>query len=1306
MSQLSIYDFKKASRYKVVQFGDREIRSFFWSKDCKYFVVALSNEVILYALEKMKKLASKTYTHSLTSISMSPYAHWQMASTGTEDLKLWRFTENELKSFDPTFNSAAPTMTRRASFLNLQTLNTSNNKKYCYTCHVWFDDEKLLVGTEEGVILVVDKMNVVKEIQDIYSSKVARGIFSICSVDRGFICGGEGGYLSVFERTFDNDYFNHYKRFRPSNNRKESIVGMCVSKLEESVIVAYEDNQITHFALANVDILKENSLENFNHLPISFHDYNYFQKSSTGGIVSNISNSASILAKQLNVNSNIHQQSAYGACSSDTCYQKSLVASVSNRTIRIYNYRRRNVELVQTFPEETLSVSLSPTGLRVLIGFRFKLGLFNIERDKLTLVCSWQLKNVSFVQFHGSGDRFLAITSTNILIISAHSFKILKTLRGHSGLVKGAQWSRLDNEVNGYDQRLVSIGHEGAKYEWTLVHPSTLSSTSPLYSQLFDNNVTNISDFSQTSVSLEKILTVLGSGKLSENIVKSCAFRSCDFDGDRNIVVAVGNDRKIYSFRGNELFSEIHLPEYDLSCVRISKVHSVLIVGTNCGRLLMVDWPPLAQPYTQYDVHIGSICCLSLTSDEQFLLTMGTDGSMFMFTIVSFTSGLNLHDFTGESVHTNTDVPDPDLESSLTTLGSRNKEEFDYSIMQDLYIAQKSSLEELDTMITTLNIRLEQMRTDFDRERDRLEIEKEQRIIQERKMYKEELNEWVTRYNEIKHKLAEEQARTKDQIEKLEQSKLKSEQQAQELISKIESNAKRELESTKSEKDEEISNLVDVIREMQENQEIELAKIKEEYENDRLNQNQLMEQLSEQYTRLNEMFEKTQDDVEKDFDAELQKTKEMLHEEIKNNKKQITEEKAKAGTFSNNAEMFKRKWKEMEMKHQELANKLRRAEKKAEEDRLQIIELEEEKEEKHMKMALQEKKILELKKQAEELEKLRYVLTFKFNRLTREVAPKEELIKEMRNDLKAKDEELQKVKMTMDNMEGQLTKKTEKADVMSKQILKYRQAIEDKTRILGLLLGNLTQLCLDGDSKNSLLKLRKIIDQYSHLVDKGGDFERTSRDQLLEFDRQREFLEQQMNTFRRAFEQKSTNSKMEIVRRNTENSTLVEEINQLRKDQKKQRQRILSLEYQLKSALNQAPNSNLELQPLPDVTASHERDPMRFDPSDSLRSSVSNSSGGNIAPRITSSKGSSVITRVRTPDSFFGSKASTRSASGGRLRTGLTTSQTTLDRVKVQEFLDTLDNNNKDFEKQQKEIGKLKEYVENLVNANTIAKNK
>ena len=63
----------------------------------------------------------------------------------------------------------------------------------------------------------------------------------------------------------------------------------------------------------------------------------------------------------------------------DVCRWAPLFATCGrDRAVRVWNYERRTVELVQKFSDEPLSLALHPSGFHVVVGFMDKLRYLNI----------------------------------------------------------------------------------------------------------------------------------------------------------------------------------------------------------------------------------------------------------------------------------------------------------------------------------------------------------------------------------------------------------------------------------------------------------------------------------------------------------------------------------------------------------------------------------------------------------------------------------------------------------------------------------------------------------------------------------------------------------------------------------------------------------------------------------------------------------------------------------------------------------------------------------------------------------------
>lgn len=90
---------------------------------------------------------------------------------------------------------------------SLQTFKASLNKKDAnivsqnYTCHCWLADGKFLVATDRGEIIYCEQSGDLKILLHQDSSMDGFHIETIKTYSKGFIVGGEGGHLMIYERT-------------------------------------------------------------------------------------------------------------------------------------------------------------------------------------------------------------------------------------------------------------------------------------------------------------------------------------------------------------------------------------------------------------------------------------------------------------------------------------------------------------------------------------------------------------------------------------------------------------------------------------------------------------------------------------------------------------------------------------------------------------------------------------------------------------------------------------------------------------------------------------------------------------------------------------------------------------------------------------------------------------------------------------------------------------------------------------------------------------------------------------------------
>ncbi|KAL0484427.1 flagella-associated protein [Acrasis kona] len=1181
--QISIYNFKTAARSRTLNFPSAmtsQILTMDFSKEGKYLSAVTSepdSTIYMWRLEQSKKIATKKITFPIVQLSMNPYSYWQLATTGPECIKIFRYTEGELKYFDPVQDS----------------------NKYTYMCHAWFAENKLVVGTGQGHILVVDGQQVVKEITNAHPG--GYGILCIEAVHRGFICAGDGGYFSVFERTYDSEHFNHYRKFRTHERTK--ILDLCISKREDHVICCYENNQLSHFSLANVDILKENE-NNFTLLPLGFH----------GDLVTGM----------------------------DICIQKSIIATCgSDRTIRIWNYMKRSVELYKEFVDDQIySISLHPTGNRMLVGFRYKLILFDILVDSLHESCSWQIKSCKLVKFSNCGDRFAAVSVTSILILSTYNFQVLVTLRGHSGMVRSLYWSE-------DDRKMVSAGYEGTVYEWKLDEDKK---------------------------------------RVHENIVKTCAFRYLVHDDSTGITAAIGNDKKIWTFKESALEVEIPTKE-DLQVLSLSRSSSTLFVGTGDGKLLLYRWPPNDFHYREYHIHTGPVVALMLSYEERFLFSVGADGSLFMLELDSLVDGRRII-----------------------------RKSFDFEACEDVYYSLKTQQEEREVLVRELELKLTQIQNEYER---KLQIRNEQHESEMRRV-KDQLTEEIKltkdKIHLNKQTASEQEAHWKEREAQMEAQHFKAAEAIQFAFDKSLQELQHKYQKMLDEKDNALSDYTDLLVKLHKDHNIQQEMSKYEKEQVKIDLAHQLTSLKNDLLDMKKQYDTNTKMREEDFVKESEIIASKLNERIDKQKNIIDAERGMAALQTAKVEDKEKQIRDRKREVIKLQDDIKSLQKQRDEDRTVIDSLNKELAARQDTIAISEKKLSEYDKQATELESIRYVLTYKYKQLSEVVTPKDELIKEMRENLKGTDLELQRVRVETENLHSHIVAKNEKIDLLQKHVNKNKQIADDKHRLINSLLREIGELAGTGDPKLTNMQLKRLVTKYSAFLYKSIEAEKTDKDKdtLQEFERQRDFMEQSMSGMKKTMSHKEIHLKADLGRKNNENSVLVEEVNQLRKEQKKHKQRILSLEGQLKNALY---GGQTELAAIVSPNSEDELESNIKTPSKLTKKRFSSAS----ISRPISSGSVATLGRIRTPDSYFShsSASSSRGTNRGKLVIGSTTATieprpdngfivnkdrdipSSLDRTKVAEFVATLDKNTKKFEEQQEQIGKLKDYVQHLLKSTT-----
>ena len=577
---------------------------------------------------KRRRLLTSTDSHAkeFVSVAFSPDSKLLMAQGGAPDWTLTIWTWEKAKfmaaiktaatpnsviyqcSFSPTDN-ALITVTGNGVFKqlklvdsNLKLLPNALNKRepQNYQCHAWLSDDRVVVGTDTGDLLVIDGVELKAFIPR--SPSDSNSIESIVGFSKGLVTGSDDGSIAIYEKTDEKDLYKRSKVFAIDSNAVK-IRHLALSHTEEQLICATENNQLFSFALSNADIMKPDD-RNFDYLATSLHS----------GQVTGV----------------------------DTCIRKPLVATCGlDKSVRIWNYVDKVLELYKYFNEEAHSVAFHPSGLHLLVGlslescgrgsserggwaglntvrcvhaclcactysgcacacvhaficltqvliqvgFSDKMRLMNVVMDDIRPFKEFAVKACRECKFSNGGHMFAAVNGNTINIFATYTCENLGNLRGHNGKVRSLCWSADDS-------MLVSCGMDGAAYEWSL------------------------KDFK----------------RVGESVLKSCNYTSVVCTPDGKSSFAVGTDKKIKEISESNIAKEHEAGGQLLTQVVLSHSGRMLFTGAENGTVQ--SWKfPLSHEYQESLCHARAVTRMCITYDDSHLFTVSEDGCLLIIDV-------------------------------------------------------------------------------------------------------------------------------------------------------------------------------------------------------------------------------------------------------------------------------------------------------------------------------------------------------------------------------------------------------------------------------------------------------------------------------------------------------------------------------------------------------------------------------------------------------------------------------------------------------------------------------------------------
>ena len=609
--------------------------------------------------------------------------------------------------------------------------------------------------------------------------------------------------------------------------------------------------------------------------------------------------------------------------------------------------------------------------------------------------------------------------------------------------------------------------------------------------------------------------------RIGENVLKSCSYLCVTTTPEADTLYAVGSDKTLKEIKDNTITKEI--PSHNkaqphetvLSQICLSHSGQVMAVGTELGAVRSIKYPPPKGPWegNSIAVHRGAVNKMRMSQDDKWLFTVGNDGCLFIHTVVDKgnPARLNTQAWADEILITKSD-----LEEKNRTLEEKNTQVEELKITNE-YQMRLKEMKYKDQMkaqqvgfeqeIEALNLQLQMLQSEKDREQTRHTTE----ASDSSETHDRELQDTEHAHNQ----------KLLDQYEKFD----KLERKSQEMQERCE----RQLDELEKEKTRALEDLAEF------------------WENKLLEKSGQLDAANEQKRQAEREHIEIRRQIEIDADREILSVKNSYERTLKEERETSLRLKGDNGILQkkfksmvNEIKLHKQQQEEMHVEQQKLGNHILALDK-------EILSGKKDCEERDETIQDKEKRIYDLKKKNQELEKFKFVLDYKIRELKKQIEPRENDIKQMNLQISKMDEELANYYKSNTDLNLQIGNMNLQLNASDTE----RRQAEAKAALLD---NRLTRFQADLHISASLVtEPHKLADSvkklYQTYCEKGGMFTTTIEEDIQkEHNRQREFLERSVAGLRGKLDRTSKMAAEDTSRVMNENVVLIREINDLRRE--------------------------------------------------------------------------------------------------------------------------------------------------------------
>eukprot|EP00770_Monocercomonoides_exilis_P007373 MONOS_7334.1-p1 / transcript=MONOS_7334.1 / gene=MONOS_7334 / organism=Monocercomonoides_exilis_PA203 / gene_product=WD repeat-containing protein 65 / transcript_product=WD repeat-containing protein 65 / location=Mono_scaffold00248:50599-55446(+) / protein_length=1615 / sequence_SO=supercontig / SO=protein_coding / is_pseudo=false len=1293
--------------------------------------------------QPLRVLGVAKQTTQTTQVSFHPLDNSQICLSGPKTLKIYRLTDGVLKQYN---------------------LISGRRDPPTFTAHLWVPEaDRILAATDRGDLCVYDRGELHLTLTTVLGSGI--GVTGLLTWGKnGFIVVGEKGKIGLFEFAPEEAELyrlKHLVELPGVNEMKMLKDGTSTDKNSGNASSsASSSSSLSSSAIPSISSATILQPQSAGLAPTDPSQLKITAASITpnaGTLACVVGNTQicllnlSLVETQMTAERDLLcEYVAQGFHSApitglSVALRKPLAATCgADGWVRIWNYITMECELAEHFDTETRSISIHPSGFHLVLSCGDRVKLMNIMPTTLDVLKEFPFPQQSGCQevlFSHGGNLFACAHAKTITLYNTFTGECVGSMRGHIAPVRAISFSPSDSYF-------YSAGMDGAVYEWNLditggeqVKRETESVVSGCaYSGMVvgGGGEKRVVGVCGTDLMLREIVegntTIeFATGGMSKRFTKMALIptSALNLGGFGSVVSSSSSAAAASASASSSSSSSSASSSASGSSAGVTSQASLngssvgLACGMASGGIRVYGWP-LADTFArdastagsssgsggtnrsakddgsegggvssssgssasmipvcdEYLGHSGSCCGVCLAADGAVLVTAGEDGAVFIWAVQPI-------DASGKAK-----IPRwPEM-----------------SQFWDANIISKAELDEQQLNISQLQDKIKELNAHSETMLQKKEKQFNEKLDAENSAFEEQLKAKETLIKSLEDQVYESKTKFDEKVTELEEQHLQAMEDMEKVYEHDVQLRQANIKKLQQEKEDLQVKYDGMVTQMQDQFSWKEDKIKQHYLSiDEQNQ-KAFEGLKEEMRALADRYEQQLREQEDESERELMQLKMTHQAEMAKERKRLKEMDEEILSIQtqlrhamDDVEPLKQAKNELERRFMEakatveqLRNDLRNHDIRMSEHEDTIND--------------KETMIMRLKKENQELDKFKFVLDFKIKELEKTIEPKNEQIAALEEQIQDMDAELEREHRRSTATQLDLKEKDMRMAGLKEENKTLKAKSAKQTRFIEMFRHDLHEI-LQSEEKQWKEKIKQIYVKFVKTEDEKSSNEGDEQ-KAQEFARQREFLEKSVTTLKHSLERYTSRGKGEVQQKLDENITLIEEINDLRKEKRelllkiqemKKEVAALKAASQSSSGSPQRPGSispNLPLSGL-DGTVS------TTSGSEHGGSFMGTSTMGSTTPLLdaTASGTQSTYDRSVSPDGMLfttatGSTTSTgrKSSLKGHLYLSPHSEQSELieGKTRVAQLLALLEANSEEMRRQQEEINLLRGFMEEL----------